>query len=206
MKQTLASVVVLAAMLVARGETNQVSELARRTHLGASADIETSYRARGAIGAGVKLQWDLAALGKAPQVYASGYPAANGAEATAKLPKDAVAWYVNFFTADGKCVSGEFFRESDDTAAIQSRIDAAWKLGGGEVIVEPGEHRVRPDISYDDIPEFPSWRIESDAQRAKWGLPPLKVYSAAGLWMFEMRMKNYDTSVCGSGGDAVRRV
>jgi len=32
---------------------------------------------------------------------------ANGTKAAANLPKDAVAWYVNFFTADGKCVSGE---------------------------------------------------------------------------------------------------
>lgn len=32
----------------------------------------------------------------------------------------------------------------------------------------------RHDIGYDDVPEFPSWRIETDEQRAKWGLPPLK--------------------------------
>ena len=32
----------------------------------------------------------------------------------------------------------------------------------------------RNDIDYDDVPEFPSWRIETDEQRAKWGLPPLK--------------------------------
>ena len=31
----------------------------------------------------------------------------------------------------------------------------------------------RPDVSYDDIPEFPSWRVESAGQRAAWGLPPL---------------------------------
>ena len=33
----------------------------------------------------------------------------NGTRGAAELPRDAVAWYVNFFTADGKCVSGEFF-------------------------------------------------------------------------------------------------
>jgi len=32
----------------------------------------------------------------------------------------------------------------------------------------------RSDIGYDDVPEFPSWRVETDDQRAKWGLPPLK--------------------------------
>ncbi len=31
----------------------------------------------------------------------------------------------------------------------------------------------RPNVSYDDIPEFPSWRIESAEQRAKWNMPPL---------------------------------
>ena len=29
-------------------------------------------------------------------------------------------------------------------------------------------------VSYDDVPDFPSWRIETNEQRAKWGLPPLK--------------------------------
>ena len=33
-------------------------------------------------------------------------------------------------------------------------------------------------LSYDDVPEFPSWRIESAGQRAKWGLPPLKTASS----------------------------
>jgi len=32
----------------------------------------------------------------------------------------------------------------------------------------------RADVSYDDVPDFPSWREESDEQRAEWGLPPLK--------------------------------
>ena len=32
----------------------------------------------------------------------------------------------------------------------------------------------KDDLSYDDVPEFPSWRIESAGQRAKWGLPPVK--------------------------------
>ena len=31
----------------------------------------------------------------------------------------------------------------------------------------------RQDLTYDDIPEFPSWRLESDEVREKWGLPPL---------------------------------
>jgi len=33
----------------------------------------------------------------------------------------------------------------------------------------------RPNVTYDSIPEFPSWRIESDEQRIKWGLPPLNI-------------------------------
>lgn len=32
----------------------------------------------------------------------------------------------------------------------------------------------RPGVSYDDVPEFPSWRIESTEQRKEWGLPPLQ--------------------------------
>ena len=36
----------------------------------------------------------------------------------------------------------------------------------------------RADIGYDDVPEFPSWRIEPNEQRAKWGLPPLANGSA----------------------------
>lgn len=32
----------------------------------------------------------------------------------------------------------------------------------------------RPDVSYEDVPEFPSWRIESVEQRKEWGLPPLR--------------------------------
>jgi len=32
----------------------------------------------------------------------------------------------------------------------------------------------RPNVSYDDVPEFPSWRVEPSEQRAKWGLPPLR--------------------------------
>ena len=39
----------VAAALGARGETNLVAEVARRTHLSAYADIETAYWARGAI-------------------------------------------------------------------------------------------------------------------------------------------------------------
>jgi len=39
----------VAAALAARGETNLVSEAARRTHVSAYADIETAYWARGAI-------------------------------------------------------------------------------------------------------------------------------------------------------------
>lgn len=31
----------------------------------------------------------------------------------------------------------------------------------------------RQDLTYDDIPGFPSWRLESDEVGEKWGLPPL---------------------------------
>ncbi len=39
----------LCAMLAAHGETNLVSEVARRTHVKAYTDVETAYWARGAI-------------------------------------------------------------------------------------------------------------------------------------------------------------
>ena len=39
----------------------------------------------------------------------------------------------------------------------------------------------RKDVSYDDVPDFPSWRIEPDAQRAKWGLRLLTPKAVFGL-------------------------
>lgn len=47
-------------------------------------------------------------------------------------------------------------------------VDEGVALQGAKVLF-----KVRADVSYDDVPEFPSWRIESPAQRAKWGLPPV---------------------------------
>ena len=50
------------------------------------------------------------------------------------------------------------------------------KVVSENVSLEPGVklYDERLAVGYDDIPEFPSWRIEPDEQRAKWGLPPLK--------------------------------
>lgn len=33
--------------------------------------------------------------------------------------------------------------------------------------------RQKDDLSFADVPDFPSWQVESDDQRQKWGLPPL---------------------------------
>ena len=38
----------------------------------------------------------------------------------------------------------------------------------------------KDDLSFSDVPDFPSWQIESDAQRAIWGLPPLPEKGTTG--------------------------
>ena len=48
-------------------------------------------------------------------------------------------------------------------------VDEGVKLINCEKLFEE-----KPEVSYDDIPEFPSWRIEDAAQRKEWGLPELR--------------------------------
>lgn len=64
------------------------------------------------------------------------------------------------------------FREPQDSAFFGDNVnivDSNVKLLNATQLFNE-----RTDVTYDDIPEFPSWRIESAEQRAKWGLPPLK--------------------------------
>ena len=82
----------------------------------------------------------------------------------------------------------------DITDALQNQIDVAYRSGGGTVSVPVAfmvknvnivAENVRTtnvdalsmekgDLSYDDVPESPSWQLESAEQRAKWGLPSLR--------------------------------
>ncbi len=47
------------------------------------------------------------------------------AEAVAELPDEAVAWYVNFFTADGKCFSGELNERTPEEVTALKALRAA---------------------------------------------------------------------------------
>jgi len=64
------------------------------------------------------------------------------------------------------------FRSPQKTAFVVSNVkvsesDVSLERVSGSLIEE------RKNITYDDIPEFPSWQIEDAATRAIWGLPPL---------------------------------
>ena len=54
----------------------------------------------------------------------------DGATAVVELPADASAWYVNFFMADGKCVSGELFERTPEDAAALKALRASWAKDG----------------------------------------------------------------------------
>lgn len=64
--------------------------------------------------------------------------------------------------------------------AFRERQSCAF-FGKNAIVVNEGVHLAnavtlyaeKPDVSYDDVPDFPSWQIESDEQRARWNLPPL---------------------------------
>lgn len=64
------------------------------------------------------------------------------------------------------------FRSPQKAAFVVSNVkvsesDVSLDRVSGSLVEE------RQGITYDDIPEFPSWRIEDAATRAIWGLPPL---------------------------------
>lgn len=64
------------------------------------------------------------------------------------------------------------FRERKEAAFLVKNV----KVSAENVTTENVDvlATTKENLSYDDVPEFPSWRIESAEQRAKWGLPPLR--------------------------------
>lgn len=74
-------------------------------------------------------------------------------------------------------------------------VDEGVKLVNADKLYEN-----RPDVSYDDIPEFPSWRVEPKEQRAKWGLPPLSKKASKPLKFLFMSDHHFESDFVEGAG------